>query len=62
MEFHSRYALSLIQSCYDAIYLAHSLVQSVRELLVCEWNVSLCHIYREANRSADKLARLEHFY
>lgn len=35
-----------------------SLVGQIRKLLSAEWEVRICHVYREANRSADALANL----
>ena len=37
-----------------------SLLRSITELLTREWNVEICHIYREANSCADRVAKHGH--
>jgi L1 cell adhesion molecule like protein len=38
-----------------------SMLKHIRRLLQMEWDVKVCHTYREANRCADALAHIE-FY
>ncbi|CAN1184664.1 hypothetical protein LINPERHAP2_LOCUS37113 [Linum perenne] len=39
-----------------------ALVAEFQVLRIRQWDISVSHIYREANRSADYLANLDHFF
>lgn len=35
----------------------HTVIHSIRSILKMDWNVSLVHVFREANQCADYLAK-----
>ena len=47
----------LIQSTVDVHHLHHAILADIQEYIHREWQMSICHVMREANNCADFLAR-----
>ncbi|CAI0399883.1 unnamed protein product [Linum tenue] len=59
LQTDSSTAISLIQSA-NTTHPHHTLVDFIRRLLEREWEVSVSHVFREANFVADHLASVGH--
>ncbi|CAN1173160.1 hypothetical protein LINPERHAP2_LOCUS30497, partial [Linum perenne] len=56
----SRATLALISDTRSPSHQHVVEVLSIRNLLLCYWNVTFSHTYREGNQAADYLAELGH--
>ncbi|KAF7813995.1 Heat shock 70 kDa protein [Senna tora] len=60
LECDSEEALELIKNGTADNHPCSGLVHCIRECINRCWNVDLQHVYREANRAADLMAKLSH--
>ncbi|CAN1749432.1 Putative ribonuclease H protein At1g65750 [Linum perenne] len=56
----SKEALSLINAVGEPCHQHAGEVATIRNLLQCDWEVTISHIYREGNKVADYLASIGH--
>ena len=60
LELDSKCAVLLISHQVLEAHVCSSLLKAIKELLSRDWNVEICHIYREANSCADRVAKHGH--
>ncbi|GAU42972.1 hypothetical protein TSUD_188450 [Trifolium subterraneum] len=60
IELHidSNVVVQTLHSARDGSVVGWRIIQEIRRLLALDWDVKICHSYREANACADALANL----
>ncbi|KAJ7951872.1 Ribonuclease H protein [Quillaja saponaria] len=58
VDVDSRVVVEVCNKGYDKVNVNRDIVEAIQKLLLFNWDVQIAHVYREANRCADSLAKL----
>jgi ribonuclease HI len=58
VQVDSRVVVQTLNSSNTGSVVGWRLIREIRQLLALDWEIRICHIYREANACADALANM----